>query len=141
MNSVILSAYLTLLSISLQNLSLTLEQNPVIPPPAAITLALPESEQWIRTRVNHYAEKYGVAESTMNKIVQCESGFDPKAKGDFSTTTQEYTSFGLVQINLPHNKNVTKEEAFNVEYALDFLASGLSQGRGSRWTCFRQLFD
>lgn len=77
------------------------------------------------------ADKYNVSEKTMHQVVKCESMYNPNAVGDGGK------SFGLVQIYLPSNPTVTKEEALNPNYAIDFLAKGLSKGQGSKWTCFR----
>lgn len=134
MTPAILSVYLTLLSISLQNLSDALDAS--VPPAMVETIDAPN---WIKSRIAHYADKYSVSELTMNKIIECESGFDPKIGGDFSTSTGDYTSWGLVQIHLPAHKNITKNQATDVDFALNFLASHLNIGRGNLWSCYRQM--
>jgi len=45
-------------------------------------------------------------------------------------------SWGLVQINLDHNPQVTLEQALDPDFSLEFLASNLAQGRCKMWmTC------
>lgn len=140
MTEAILSVYLALLQLSLTSLSMQLDAMPVSPvyEPAAQSIDAPE---WIKSRIAHYAERYGVSEFTMTKVIKCESEFDPNAEGDFSTTTGSYRSFGLAQINLPSHPNITISEAKNPEFALNFLASNLSLGNGRLWTCYKKLVD
>lgn len=77
--------------------------------------------------------KYGVSEAVMRKVVACESTFNPNAIGDGGK------SFGLVQIHLPSHPYVSREEALNPEFAVEFLAKNLSLGKGRMWTCYRNL--
>jgi len=50
---------------------------------------------------------------------------------------QREQSFGLVQIHLPAHTNVSKEQALDPEFAIDFLAKNLAQGRGAMWSCYK----
>lgn len=79
--------------------------------------------------------KYNVSEAVINTVVRCESSFNPSAVGDNGT------SFGLVQIHQPSHPNITKQQAFDPDFALEFLASELSKGNGRIWTCYRLLFS
>jgi soluble lytic murein transglycosylase-like protein len=133
MTPAIISIYLTLLSINLQSLSAQLENLPMVDP------VVETSEASIKSRISYYANTYEVSESIMNHIVRCESGFNPNAKGDFSTTTQSYNSYGLSQIHLPSHPEISKEEATDIEFALNFLASNLKVGNGKLWTCYKNL--
>jgi len=78
------------------------------------------------------AEKYNVSRVTMAKIIACESGNNPRAVGDGNR------SFGLVQIFLPAHPNITKEQALDPDFAIDFLGKKLSEGEGHIWTCYRK---
>lgn len=53
--------------------------------------------------------------------------------GDFST------SFGIAQIHLPVHPEITKEEALNPFFSIDWAAREFAAGRANEWTCFRQL--
>ena len=50
---------------------------------------------------------------------------------------QREQSFGLVQIHLPAHRTITKEQALDPEFAIDFLAKNLAQGRGTMWSCYK----
>lgn len=91
------------------------------------------SPEWIKMRIAHYASIYGVSESTMNAVIKCESNYNPEAWGD------KGNSRGLVQIHYPSHPTISDAQATDVEFALDFLARMLKEGRGSLWTCYRQL--
>lgn len=89
----------------------------------------------IPSLVEIYAVKYGVSEDVMNKVIHCESTHNPNAVGDNGQ------SFGLVQIHLPSwGGQITREEALDPHFALNFLAEKLSEGKGRLWTCYRKLY-
>lgn len=79
------------------------------------------------------SKEYGVSETTVRQVIKCESSGNPNAVGDGGN------SFGLVQIHLPSHPYVSKEEALNPEFAIDFLTKNLSQGKGRMWTCYRMM--
>lgn len=105
----------------------------------------PEGQKWVTIErewskvdimalIDKKGLEYGVATSTINAVVKCESGYNPKVVGDNGT------SFGLVQIHQPAHKQITKEQAFDPEFAIDFLASNLAKGNGRLWTCYNMLY-
>lgn len=103
---------------------------------APISEVLPKktyTKEELVTLSETYADRYKVSREVVRKVVQCESSYNIKAIGDGGT------SYGLVQIHLPAWKNITKEDAFNPDFAFDFLAKKISEGQGYHWTCFRNL--
>lgn len=91
------------------------------------------STMTIAGKISYYSEMYKVSSSTIYNTIKCESGFNPKAIGDHGT------SFGLSQIHLPAHTEITKEQAFNEDFAIDFMASSTSHGKLSMWSCARIL--
>lgn len=88
------------------------------------------------------AWQYDVDATLLKRIIECESG------GDMASTTiqsRHYKdgireqSFGLVQIHLPSNPDMTYEQAIDPNFSIDYLAKQLSKGRGYLWTCYRML--
>lgn len=71
--------------------------------------------------------------SSVVNTIKCESGFNKDAVGDNGT------SFGLVQIHLPAHPYVTKEEATDPQFALDFIIDAFKNGQQKMWTCARIL--
>lgn len=107
----------------------------------------------ILAEISAVAAKYSVSEKEMVAVVACETAntSDPNiqsrvrykfdnARWGVKAGEQE-KSFGLVAIHLPDHPNVTKEQATNVEFALNFLGENLAKGKGSMWTCWRNRFN
>lgn len=95
------------------------------------------------------ASRYGVSAYAMGNIINCESQWDIKIQSRHRYTASNVPrgykvgdreqSFGLVQLHLPAHPNITKEQALNPEFAIDFLAKNLAQGRASMWTCSKHV--
>ena len=98
-----------------------------------VLVASTSSQEAIRERIDFYANKYGVSAEVMDKVVNCESGYNPTARGDRGLAR------GLAQIRSDYHPTVTDEQAFDVDFPLDFLAENLAKGRGHLWTCWRML--
>lgn len=85
----------------------------------------------------------------MNAIISCESQWDYTVQSKHTYHERNVPkgykvgdreqSFGLVQIHLPAHSNVTKEDATDPEFAIEFLAKNLKAGKASMWTCAKQL--
>lgn len=88
----------------------------------------------IPDKIEYFADKYHVDSKVMHKIIKCESNYNPKAKNVSSIEN----SHGLVQININAHKTVTIEQAQDPNFALEFLAENLADGKGRMWTCFRK---
>lgn len=100
-----------------------LAEEPPIPPPKTV-------EQLIA----HYAAFYRVSEVEMRETMLCESRLNPSAVGDGGN------SYGVAQIHLPSHPTVTKEQAFDPEFAIRWTAENFSKGKQNMWTCYRILF-
>ena len=83
--------------------------------------------------ISQKAFQYGVNAKLVSKIINCESNFNPNA---VNITSRE-ESYGLVQINLKVWKNITKEQATDPTFAVDYLAKNLSKNKGSMWSCYK----
>lgn len=85
---------------------------------------------------------YHVDEKLIMDIVECETGHDIA-----STTIQSRhyrdnireESYGLVQLNLPSNPDITYQQAIDPYFSIDFLAKKLSEGRGYLWSCYEMV--
>lgn len=92
---------------------------------------VPPKPLTLKEKSDKYAKQYNVNAELMSAVVKCESTFNPDAIGDYGN------SFGLVQIHLPSHPTITKEQAYDPDFALDFLAKNLAKGKGNMWTCYR----
>lgn len=84
--------------------------------------------------IEAYAVRYGIPSEPLIGTLRCESGFDKSAVGD------KGTSYGVAQIHLPAHPEVSKEEALNPWFAIDWAAYQFSIGNQNIWTCHRQLY-
>jgi hypothetical protein len=95
------------------------------------------------------AQEYNVSAYTMHKIIGCESGYDTDVQSKHHYTAKNVPrgydvgdreeSHGLVQIHLPAHPSISKEQATDPEFATDFLAKGLANGKATWWSCYKQV--
>lgn len=102
-----------------------IETEPLTPPVINYTT------NQIESLVNVYADKYDVPRSTMQKVVSHESSYVWDTVGDNGT------SFGVAQIHLPDHSDITKKQAMDPNYSLDWMAKNIKAGKGQMWTGYR----
>lgn len=112
-----------------------------------VTIDTPESpppwtKERIRERIRHYSEKYAVSYSVMDNVVSCETAgtYDPLIQSGHYKNGVREESYGLSQINLPSHPHITKEQARNVEFSLNFMGEEMAAGRYWKWTCWRNIY-
>ena len=105
--------------------------------------------------IQNKSSEYGVSFEQMSQIIDCENTErDPLLQSrvlytqaqisrhsDWGEVGEREKSFGLVQIHIPacnkwNGKCITKKQAQNPEFAVNYLAHELSNGRGSKWSCY-----
>lgn len=90
--------------------------------------------------ITYYASKYDVSTTTMTTIVTNESSFNPLAIGDMGITCKKtgrpVRARGAVQITECYFPEITDAQAFDPDFAINFLAEKLSLGQCFLWsTC------
>jgi len=103
-----------------------------IPTPVEATTTVWTTEK-IKDEISITSNKYGVDPKVVDAVVFCESSYNETALGDGGK------SRGLAQIHKDYHPEITDEEAYDPEYAIDFLARNIKEGRGYLWTCARDL--
>jgi len=84
----------------------------------------------------------GLSEAKIGQIlatVECESHYRNIQSQIFKGGIQE-DSWGIVQIHLPSWKNITREQALDIEFAVSFIVDKFSNGDEYLWSCYRKLF-
>jgi len=76
---------------------------------------------WARVLIQSKAEETGVPASLISAVIKQESGFNP----DASNVNSKETSYGLGQINLKAHPEITKEQATDPGFAINFVANRL----------------
>lgn len=87
------------------------------------------------------ADKHGVDGKVMRQVLMCESTLNPKAEGDHGINGTATTSWGIAQIHLPAHPEITKEQALDPKFAINWTAKEMAAGRGYMWTCYRKLYS
>ena len=104
-------------------------------PVIATTSPIMPVELTIDEKITKYASEYKVDETLMRKVIKCESSFNPNAVGD------KGTSYGLSQIHLPAHPDITKEQATNEDFAINFMAKEFSKNNMKIWSCYKIVTD
>ena len=85
-------------------------------------------------KIYFYSNKYSVPADVIMNVVSGESGFNVCAKNP------NEESYGLAQIFLTAHPEITKEQACDPDFALEFMAKNISLGRGNMWTVYHNLY-
>jgi hypothetical protein len=96
--------------------------------------------------VKNKAKEYGVSAQSMLAVIDCESRFEPEIQSHHTYTERNVPrgykvgdreqSYGLAQIHLPAHPAVTKEQALDPEFAIDFMAKNM-KSNPNMWSCYR----
>jgi hypothetical protein len=84
-----------------------------------------EQEAWL------VAVAHDLDPELFRAVVSCESSFVKDAVGDAGM------SHGAVQIHLPSHPTVTKEQAHDPEFALNWMAERWQEGSEWMWSCYQ----
>jgi hypothetical protein len=109
---------------------------------APVSLIEPPKEERVLSVdeiIKNKAKEHAVSEEIMRAVIDCESHGSTTVQSNYYYKGVREDSWGLVQINLPWNPQVTKEQALDPEFSADFLARNLKAGKGDLWTCYRDL--
>lgn len=98
------------------------------------------SEQQIAELVSAYSIKYGVNPTKVLETIRCESRFKNVQSSIVSNGIRE-DSWGLVQIHLPSHPTISKQQALQPEFALQWMVKQFSLGKASQWSCYRSLYS
>lgn len=121
---------------------------------AEIEATITDKDYWrgdkkLRRLIYKAADHYKVSATTMMAIINCESQYSVSIQSQHTyhagnvpkgyKVGDREQSFGLVQIHLPAHPSVTKEQAVDPHFAVDFLAKNMSAGRASMWSCYKTI--
>lgn len=84
--------------------------------------------------IEAYAAHNGIPAAPLIATLACESKFNPASVGDHGT------SFGVAQIHLPAHPEITKTQALDPLWAIDWTAKEFALGHQGMWSCYRALY-
>ena len=101
-------------------------------------------------KVDFYANNYGVDANLMRKVIDCENkDWDTNLQSRYKyprdnthwgvKAGETEKSFGLAQIHLPDWPDITKEQAKDPDFALNFMAKKFSEDKEELWSCYNLL--
>lgn len=75
------------------------------------------------------------------EVIRCETGgtFNPNIQSGYYRNGVRENSWGLAQINLP-SWDITKEQATDPRFAIDFITMKFAAHQQSLWSCWRELY-
>lgn len=96
-----------------------------------------EPSPMILSLIQKEAQAFNLDASDLYDTISCESNFDPDVQSNHYANGKREESFGLSQINLPYNPDVTYEQAIDPAFAVHFMAYHFAQGHHSMWSCWK----
>lgn len=98
-------------------------------------------KECVKRLVDIYAKKYHVSAKKMMETLENENDtfdFDRQSELKYKKNNRwklsgYEQSYGIAMIHLPDNPSVTKEEAINPEFAVEFMAKEFALGHQHRW--------
>lgn len=84
--------------------------------------------------IEAYAIHYGIPAEPLKRTLMCESKLRAGAVGDGGN------SYGVAQIHLPSHPTITKEQALDPLFAIDWTAQQFAKGKQKMWSCYKTLY-
>lgn len=117
--------------------------NTPLPTPSVIVQSFEEpkaelnSTSTIKSYIEEEAIKKDVDPKLATSISHCESGFIPRQSDIIHKGIRE-NSWGVWQINLSHNPEVTREQAMDIKWSTEWSLTKIKQGRAYLWSCYKK---
>jgi hypothetical protein len=103
---------------------------PIVPPQTRIMSA--KTVLSVSELITLSAKFHSVQRQIIADVINCESGGKTDAIGALGEV-------GIVQIYLKYWPSISREQALDPVFSIDFLAHEISHGRGGSWSCFRAI--
>lgn len=105
-------------------------------------------EMTLQEYATQVAKDHGLNVERFLYTIDCESGFDPSIQSQHTYKNDRYApagtreqSYGLVQIHLPAHPTITKEQALNPQWSIDWMADEWDAGRQRQWSCYKDAYE
>ncbi len=95
----------------------------------------------IPEKVRFYADLHKADADQIERVIMCESQGRPEVQSGHPDPTGpngREDSWGLSQIHLPSHPEITREQATDPDFALEFISKEFAAGRSWKWkACLR----
>lgn len=78
-----------------------------------------DTKSWINAKIEKVAAKYGRSAYQMKRTVECETRYKNKQSEVVKNGKRE-DSWGIYQIHLPDHPSVSREQAMDIDFAIDW---------------------
>lgn len=111
-----------------------------IPSPPASPPLVSTAEEDVRAVLAQLARNPREAHE-MLETIRCETGntFDPGLQSYVEHNGVREDSWGLAQIHLPSHPHITREDATDPMFAINFMAREFAAGNQWKWACWKLL--
>lgn len=111
-----------------------------------------ERRTLVHDKIIELAAKHGAnGEQVYGTIARCENNtLDPDRQSEHRYTYdnpkwgtvagERERSFGLAQIHLPSHPTITKAQATDPEWALEWMTKEFARGNQTAWSCWKKLY-
>lgn len=84
------------------------------------------------------ANKYKVSYQKLYDTLSCESGgfTDVAIQSGYIKNGKQENSWGIAQVDLDYHPDISKEEAIDPAFAIDYAAKQFAAGNASEWSCY-----
>lgn len=90
----------------------------------------------IQNYINERAKAYNISAKFLGEMLRRESNWRWCAVGDFHISQP---SVGIAQINLRWHPNISKNQALDWKFSVNWTASEIAKGKASMWTTGRKM--
>lgn len=120
----------------------TYQAEPEPPVEILIGVKIDWTPERIKQEVLEKSNEYHVSFDQMWNTMLCENPkLDPTLQSYHVKNGVREDSWGLAQIHLPSHPSISKKEATDPAFAIDFMAKGFASGDEWMWSCWRQLYQ
>lgn len=108
------------------------------------------AKELVYGRIEQVSKEFGVSEGVLTYIIKNEAkktrngDFYPCGDGDehlIDPNGNPHRSRGIAQINDYHHPYIRDKDAYNINFAIEWTASKLREGKCSWWTTCRKLIS
>jgi hypothetical protein len=97
-----------------------------------------KTENEIIDLIKKTAKKYNIDEELAVRVAKCESGLNPKA---ININAPDSIDRGLYQINSKWHPEVTEEQAFNIQFSINFFCEAVKNGYIRWWKASQKCWE
>lgn len=93
-----------------------------------------------RAMARTIASQKGVQPATMLRVIDCENpDWNPALQSQIPAhgPNGKEDSWGLAQIHLPSHPSISRAEATDPVFALNWMADEFAAGRARQWSCYK----